>query len=262
MLFVAAVRLGALVASVASSQLATSPLATPQVPARSAATCALPGDGARMAAENLPLGERLKYSVHFGPLHVATANMELTTGDSIRGRPAYHALLHITGGTLFFRVDDRIESWFDTRTQSSLRFVQSLHEGRYKALREFEIFPERTSFQKKGEEEQPSVPLPLDDASFLYFLRTLPLAVGAEFECDRYFRPDANPVIIRVVRRETVEVPAGTFDAFVLQPEIKTSGMFSNKGRAEVWINANGAHELVQLKSHLNFGSISLYLDR
>jgi hypothetical protein len=68
--------------------------------------------------------------------------------------------------------------------------------------------------------------------------------------------------VIRVVRRERIVVPAGTFNAIVVQPEITTSGIFSKDGRAEVWFTDDSSRVLLQLKSKLSFGSINLYLTK
>src|SRR5437773_2143430 len=83
---------------------------------------------------------------------------------------------------------------------------------------------------QEGNQPQPTVVLPLDDGSFLYFLRTIPLEVGKEYSFDRYFRPDRNPVRIQVLRRERVSVPAGQFDAVVVRPIINAKGVFSENG--------------------------------
>jgi hypothetical protein len=40
------------------------------------------------------------------------------------------------------------------------------------------------------------VPEPLDDAAFLYWIRTAPLKVGERYEYRRYFRMERNPVIV------------------------------------------------------------------
>ena len=108
--------------------------------------------------------------------------------------------------------------------------------------------------------EKPSVTNPLDDGSFLYFIRTVPLEVGKTYEFDRYFRPDRNPVKITVLRKERIKVPAGTFDAIVIRPSIKSKGIFSENGQAEVWLSDDERHIMLQLKSKLSFGSLSLYL--
>ena len=112
----------------------------------------------------------------------------------------------------------------------------------------------------KPAKEEASVSQPLDDGSFLYFLRTIPLEVGQTYDFNRYFRPDRNPVRIKVLRKERVKVPAGTFDAIVVQPVIKTKGIFSENGHAEVWLSDDDRHIMLQLKSALSFGSLNLYL--
>ncbi len=186
--------------------------------------------------------------------------MLLAGTDTIRGHTAWRAIFTISGGTFFFRVRDSTVSWFDTATLSSLRFVQHINEGRYHADRDYQIYPERATYARLDKPEVPSVREPLDDASFLYFLRTVPLEVGHTYKFDRYFQPEGNPIIIHVLRRERVTVPAGTFNAIVVQPQIKTAGIFSEKGHAEVWLADDSTHMMLMLKSGLSFGSLNLYL--
>ena len=211
----------------------------------------------------LAIGERLGYDVKFGALKVGAGAMEVREVADVRGRAAWHIVFTLQGGVPFYRVNDRLESWIDTETFASLRFQQSQHEGRYRRERTIEMYPERRTYVEAGKHggaEQPSVDLPLDDASFLYFLRTVPFEVGRSYEFDRYFRPDRNPVKLEVLRRERVTVPAGTFDALVVRPVIKTPGIFSEKGQAEVWLTDDARRLVVQMKAKLPFGSISLYL--
>lgn len=206
------------------------------------------------------VGERLEYDVRFGALRVGTGSMEVVGIEAMRGRQAWHTQFRIRGGTFFYKVNDLFESWFDTAELASLRHRQDIDEGRRERERLFEIFPDRRVYTENGGEERPSSAAPLDDGSFLYFIRTVPLEVGKTYEFNRYFRPDRNPVIIRVVRRETIEVPAGKFDAIVIQPEIKTKGIFSKDGRAEIWLANDSTRAMLQLKSRLSFGSLNLYL--
>jgi hypothetical protein len=207
-------------------------------------------------------GERLSYDVSFGRLHVGHGTMLLAGTDTIRGHTAWRAIFTISGGTFFFRVRDSTVSWFDTASLSSLRFVQHINEGRYHADRDYAIYPERATYVRLGRPEAPSVHEPLDDASFLYFLRSVPLEVGRTYTFNRYFQPEGNPITIHVLRREKVTVPAGTFNAIVVQPQFKTPGIFSEKGHAEVWLADDSTHMMIQLKSGLSFGSLNLYLTR
>lgn len=207
-------------------------------------------------------GERLSYDVYFGAIKVGTGSMEVRGIDTVRGRPAYHTTFRLNGGIPFYKVDDTFESWFTTDSFASLRFNQDQNEGTKERQHRYEIYPERRTYDDLSDQEpeQPSVADPLDDGSFVYFVRTVPLEVGKTYEFQRYFKPDRNPVTIRVLRRERVKVPAGTFDAVVIQPVIKTKGVFSESGRAELWISDDDRHMIVQMKSQLSFGSLDLYL--
>jgi hypothetical protein len=202
--------------------------------------------------------------VYFGAIKVGAGSMEVRGIDTVRGRPAYHTTFRLNGGIPFYKVDDTFESWFTTDGLASLRFNQDQNEGTKERQHRYEIYPERRTYDDLSdpEPEQPSVADPLDDGSFVYFVRTVPLEVGKTYEFQRYFKPDRNPVTIRVLRRERVKVPAGTFDAVVIQPVIKTKGVFSESGHAELWISDDDRHMIVQMKSQLSFGSLDLYLTK
>ena len=208
------------------------------------------------------VGESLTYDVRFGAIKVGTGRMRVLGIENVRNRPAWHVVFTLSGGTVFYKVDDVYESWMDVMTLNSLRYVQDLDQGQRERQRKFEIFPERAIYQEvfKRNREMPSVANPLDDGSFLFYIRTVPLEVGRTYEFNRYFKPDRNPVVIRVLRKERVTVPAGTFNAIVLQPIIKTSGIFSEGGQAEIWLTDDDKRMMLQMRSRLSFGSLNLYL--
>ena len=206
------------------------------------------------------VGERLDYEVRFGSLKVGKGSMEVREITTVRGRLAWHTVFRINGGIPLYRVNDSYESWFDVTTLNSLRYHQDVDEGSYERNRRYEIFPERGVFKENDRPEEATVANPLDDGSFLYFVRTVPLVVGQSYEYPRYFKAAGNPVRIRVVRRETITVPGGTFKTVVLQPTFQTKGIFSKNGKAEVWITDDDRKMMVQMKSKLSFGSLNLYL--
>ncbi|GLC27840.1 DUF3108 domain-containing protein [Roseisolibacter agri] len=214
------------------------------------------------AARPFAPGEQLKYDVRFGPIKAGTGSMEVRGVETVRGRPAYHTVFTVKGGIPGFRVHDVFESWFARDDLASLRFHKDQDEGPKERVSRFEIFPERRTYDDLHDDrgELPSAARPLDDGSFLYYIRTVPLVVGQTYRFEQYFKPDRNPVTIKVLRRERVTVPAGTFDAVVVQPSIKTNGIFSEGGKAEVWISDDDRRIILQLKSKLSFGSLNLYL--
>lgn len=227
--------------------------------ALSIASPALAQGGGRMPVP-WGIGERLEYDVRFGRLRVGGGTMEVVGTQDVRGRETWHTVFTVRGGNFLYKVNDLYESWIDTRTGNALRYRQDQHEGNRDVERNFEFFPDRAVYVENGEEEQTSVHNPLDDASFIYFLRTIPLNVGETYNFDRYFIPDRNPVTIRVLRRERIRVPAGDYDAIVIQPVIKSRGLFSENGHAEVWLSDDENHIMLQMKSGLKIGSLNLFL--
>ena len=207
------------------------------------------------------IGERSEYDVKYGVIRAGSSTLEVLGIDTVRGRDAWRFQFHIVGGVRFlYSIRDTMWSWVDTNTFESLRFVQDKQEGGRNRYRHYEIFPERGVYLERGLEETPTVAQPLDDLSFLYFVRTRELEVGREYSFPQYFKPPANPVTLRVLRRERVRVPGGTFDAIVVQPSFKTRGIFSEGGQAQVWISDDSARIIVKVTTKIAVASLSLEL--
>lgn len=232
-------------------------------------TAALPPS--LLSSQSAPPLERAEYDVKVGPLSAGSGAMELFR-ERLDGRDTYHAVLRIQGGIGIAGVDDRFESWGDAaawddrRTVFTRRFVQEQLELGKRRQRIYEIDPERKRYRRTD----PGAPTdtvalhtdqPLDDVTVLYFARSLPLKVGDVYTIDRYFKADANPIVLRVVRRDTVTVPAGTFTTVVVRPTIKTSGLFGEGGEAELYFTDDASHTLVQMRSKVRLiGYLSLHL--
>jgi hypothetical protein len=214
-----------------------------------------------IASRPYGLGEKLVYDLAVGGAKVGTGSMAIEDTVTIDGHETYHSVFRIKGGFLFIKVNDRLESWFEPATATSHRFYQRLNEANYHAERYFDFYPDRARMHQRGVEERESVPEPLDDVSFFYFVRTVPLNIGETYTYTRYFRPDKNPVIVKVLRKERVTVDAGTFDTIVLQPIIKSGGLFAEGGEALIWVTDDSRRIMVQLKAKMPvLHSLDLYL--
>lgn len=243
-----------------------------------AAVLMAPGDARAQNGGHAPLtdelaapapfgpGERMTYKVKLGVVTVGDGHMTVEGVDTVRGHPSYHLTMGVHGSAMFglAKVDDNYDSWLDTRLLASRRFIRDVHQVNYKSRRVFEIYPEEKRWERLDADKDGVTlnMLPLDEISFVYFLRTLPLEVGASYEFNRYFKDDGNPVTVRVLRKEKVTVPAGTFDAIVVQPIIRTSGLFSEGGEAEVYLTDDAQRRVVYLRSKVPLvGSLSLHLE-
>ncbi len=207
------------------------------------------------------VGEKLVYDLAVGGAKVGTGSMSIIAGEAIEGHDTFHSIFDIKGGFLFFKVNDRLESWFEPASATSHRFYQRINEGNYHKERYFEIYPDSAKLHQRGFEQQESVHDPLDDASFFYFVRTVPLVIGETYTYNRYFRPEKNPVIVKVLRREKITVDAGTFNTIVLQPIIKSGGLFAEGGEALIWVTDDDRRLMVQLRAKMPvLRSLDLFL--
>jgi hypothetical protein len=196
-------------------------------------------------------GESARYQVKLGLFgDVGEGRLLVPAIETIRGHQTYHLRMTLKGGIPFAKVDTKYESWLDVDQLFSRRFHQDQHEVRYERKRTFDFYPEERRWETTtGKTGELPTDMPLDDLSFLFFARTLPLEVGKEYRFNRYFQDDGNPVRLKVLRTETVQVPAGTFETIVVQPIIKSKGIFSEGGEAEVYFTNDANRVLVMLKS-------------
>ena len=212
-------------------------------------------------------GERLEYKVKIGILNAGNAHMAVLGIDSVRGEPAYHVQMAIKGSLLFgaMKVDDKYDSWIDTHLMTSRRYISDVHQLSYSSYRSFEFYPDEMYWEQTDEGiiGDLATALPLDDIAFVYYVRTLPLEVGKTYTLPRYFKKEGNPVIIKVERRDRRETPAGTFNTIVVRPIIKTRGLFSEGGAAELHFTDDERRYLVYLRSEIPVaGSVTLHLER
>jgi hypothetical protein len=213
------------------------------------------------AARPVPYGpgERMEYVARYGMMNPGHGSMEVIGVEDVRGRPALHTRFELKG-RLFVSVHYLLESWVDQERHASLRFAQDADDDPTEKDKTYEIFPDRQTYRVNDGEELPSVADPLDEGALLYFVRTMDLEVGKTYELNRYFRPDRNPVIVRVLRKERIKVPAGTFNTIVIQPIIKSKGIFSEGGNAQIWLSDDPDRIMVQMRVHISVVTISLQL--
>jgi len=205
-------------------------------------------------------GERMEYDVKFGMFRVGRASMEMVRIDTVRGEPVYHVVFAVRGRAIFYSLSDTLQSWFSVRDLTSRRFIQDTEENGSARFNRYEIHPDLGYYVQNRADTNATTAQPLDDASFFYFARTLPLEAGRTYTFRRYFKPDRNPVTLRVIGRDTVDTPYGRFAAVAVQPTFRSRGLFSQGGQAVVWLSDDEFRIPVAIRTRLKVGSLSLSL--
>jgi hypothetical protein len=155
------------------------------------------------------------------------------------------------------RVGADLTSYVGARRFSSLRFHRRVYQGASVDESQFQIVGDSSRYRQDGVPRDWAAPSnPLDELAFLYYLRTVPLKVGATYQIPRYFKTGYNPIQVRVVSRSDWQLPEGrTVPAFNL--EITSRGM-----QMSVTMTDDARRLPVELELPLPFGRVTLELTR
>ena len=209
-------------------------------------------------------GERFSYQVKLGIFSVGRATMEVMAVDTTREHETFNFRYTLNGHALFFSLDDTLTSWTGTADFLSYRFHQLNNEDGRIRDREYIIYPDSAFYRRVGRRPDTTyntVTQPLDDVSFFYWVRTLPLEVGQTYTWDRYFLPPQNPVRIKVLKRQDCELPHGLKRrCFLIQPTIKSGGMLSEASDPRVLITDDVQRIPVEVRTSFSFGTLALKL--
>jgi hypothetical protein len=199
---------------------------------------------ARQAAPFAP-GEELIFRASISPFgRVGTAVMRISGPETLRGEALHLMSFDFDGRFGPARLEDRTRSWIDLRTLAAHRYTKVERSPFASHREEVDIFPaEGRWLADDGTVGSVPTRAPLDELSFLYYVRTLPLEVGAEHVVQRHFDAARNPVRIRVVRQERIRVPAGEFETMLVEMRVSDPRRF----RSDVVIRINVSDDVARL---------------
>ena len=127
-------------------------------------------------------------------------------------------------------VENHTRSWFDPGETASIRFTKM--ERSPISTRRQDVRMDARTRRWTGMQENGAMPTgaPLDELSFVYFLRTLRLADGDSYSFDRHYDTARNPVRVRVMQRGRVTVPAGEFAAVQVEMRVRDAHHYDREG--------------------------------
>ena len=210
------------------------------------------------------VGEELTFLVKFGPLKAGRAVMRIPEIALVRGRPCYRIISEIRSNrfvSTFFKVDDYVESLMDTAGLFPWYFKKHIREGKFAADREV-IFDHRIGLVYEDGDTVAVPPFTQDVLSIFYFIRTQKLIVGKTLLVENYADKKHYPLKVRILKKERIKVPAGTFECFVIEPGFRGSGLFKQKGKLWLWLSTDRNHVPVRIKSQISVGSIVMELQK
>jgi hypothetical protein len=179
------------------------------------------------------IGERLRYRVSVAKFgNVGEGEMSVTGPVDVRGTETVLLRSEIRARIGFANNTERAESWIDPTRMAALRFEKRTRGALTRDEdQRVELYPTDQRWEdQRGNHGQSPTTAPLDELSFIYYLRTLPLANDSVDSVVRHYDPARNPVVVRVIGRDTIRTKAGTFPTVVVEMRVKDPRRFNGEG--------------------------------
>lgn len=210
------------------------------------------------------VGESLKFSVRYGFISAGEAWLEIPEVKTWQGRPVFTLVARAESNkffSAFYRVRNRIESYWDTTGFFSRRYYENRREGGYREQSEINFDYDRGEAIYKKDGQAIAIPPQCQDAlSSFYYSRTQALPIGGSVIFDYHASHRSQPIEVRVLGRQRIETPAGTFNCVAVEPILNAGGIFKNEGRLVIWLTDDERRMPVLMKSKVTIGSISVIL--
>ena len=211
---------------------------------------------AHSAAQTIELpfdvGERLRYRVQVGKLGtIGEGEMSVSGPVDVRGTQTLVLRSEIRAKFGFVKTTDRAESWIDPKRMAALRYEKRTH-GAFSRDddQRVELYPDDQRWEdENGRSGQSPTAAPLDELSFIYFLRTLPLASDTVARVVRHYDPARNPIAVRVMGRDTLRTKAGTFATIVVEMRVKDPRRYGGEGVIRLHLSDDAYRYPVRIES-------------
>jgi hypothetical protein len=203
-------------------------------------------------------GETLDFTLTWMKVTGGVARMTIApSGDSLY---RITSVARSTGGiSRLFKVRDEIETTVDRSDFSTISYVKRLDERGDKML-ETTTIENGVATRKRKKIKKVPVPRPVfDPISVIYYFRTLELAPGQSYELTLISDGKLYTVHARVIRRENVTTPAGTFSTLLVEPEMASAGV-QREERLFIWYSDDERHLPVRIRTEVKFGSVTATL--
>ena len=216
-------------------------------------------------------GEKLEFSVYYdsyitGKVTAGVASLEVKSEPvEIGGRRTYHIIGEGRSKgafNLFFKVNDRFESWVDEEFLVPWKFKRDTHEGGYEYKDEVKFNQYSGSYSSTRANRK--MPPGTHDIISAYFH-------ARNFDFTNMKPGDIYPInfilddslylsVIKFEGRETVATELGTFNCLHFKPMVVTGAVFSQPYPMDLWISDDRNHIPILARSEVIVGSVKMEL--
>jgi hypothetical protein len=218
-------------------------------------------------------GEWLKFRMHYGLLNASYATLHLKSAK-IDGRPVYHVVGHgeTTGfASLFFKVDDTYESYFDIEDGKPYKFVRKINEGGYTKDYDIHFDHEKDTAVLNDKKNKKKYSFELKDSiqdliSAFYFLRNNydpdDLVIGEAVKLKMLYDDDGiSDFKLKYLGNEILNTKFGKVECYKFRPYVQSGRIFKEQESLSLWVSADDNRIPVRIQADLVVGSIKADLE-
>lgn len=218
-------------------------------------------------------GEWLKFRMHYGFLNASYATLHVKSAK-IKGVPVYHVVGHgeTTGfASMFFKVDDTYESYFDMEDGKPYKFVRKLYEGGYTKDVEINFDHKKEKAFLNDKKNKKKLDFDLQDSiqdllSAFYFLRNnydpKDLVEGEAIKLKMLFDDDGIfNFKLKYLGTEVLRTKFGKIECYKFMPLVQSGRIFKEQEGLSLWVSTDDNRIPVRIQADLAVGAIKADLD-
>jgi len=209
-------------------------------------------------------GEKLTFQVRWSFIPAGEAILEIFPIETIDGVKSYHFVM--TAQTypfidIFYRVRDRVDAYTDIEMTHSLLYKkQKAGKTKRNVVVNFDWEKQEAQYSNFGKKRKPISILAgsFDPLSVFYAFRLHDRKGNPEIKVPV---TDGKKCVVgraKVVKREKIKVASGTYDTFLVEPDLQhIGGVFekSKDAKLKIWVTADKRRIPVKIKSKVIVGS-------
>jgi len=210
--------------------------------------------------------EKLEYNIYWSGIRVGDASFEVDQTDE--GTTITTRAVSLPFFSIFYKVEDISQSVLRSDGFPS-SYILNTREGKHRKDR-VTLFgqkssdePQKIIFTNKIDNSTKYFELDrqaFDPLSGFYEMRKRQLEIGRSEYLDIFDSKRLWNVEVKVLRKEKIKVPAGEYDTIVINPLLKSEGIFSKKGEIHIWLTDDEKKVPVMIKSKVKVGIINAKL--
>ncbi|HOX84446.1 MAG TPA: DUF3108 domain-containing protein [bacterium] len=217
----------------------------------------------RLQQNAFQVGEKLVYKVKYGIITAGEAELAIPTISQFNGHSVFEITSRIQTASTFnriFRVDDLVRSLVDEQGIFSWYIEEHLREGKYNADR-WIILNHQVGLAYNARDTVAIAPFTQDVLSIIYFIRSQPLKSGAVIETENIINMKRYPVDVHILGQERVNVKAGDFNCFQVEPRYRPGFDKKPKGEMKLWVSNDQRKLPIRIITSTPFGSLKMELE-